>query len=250
MAGRRLVSAALVVLGCAAGVNGALAAAAPALWRAGAIVGATRAGWVLLVASPAPALCRSVAVAGPTRAGQVLMAVSPRKPAPIDVQVLRLQFAAIRELPRSGPGFARDSTEETDDGDDKPEPSFRRLFTHETWRRYTGGPTIVRWYRAMRLWRFSSVLHAVAPCSIALGLWSVLICQLLPASIARRATAMQLPLSLQGAAIGLLLVFRTNSGYRRLEEARAPCASNTIFYFRTTPYTPVMHKKCTATLLA
>jgi putative membrane protein len=35
-----------------------------------------------------------------------------------------------------------------------------------------------------------------------------------------RASAMALPLSLQGGAIGLVLVFRTNNAYARLEEAR------------------------------
>ena len=38
--------------------------------------------------------------------------------------------------------------------------------------------------------------------------------------IAARAAQMWIPLSLQGTAIGLLLVFRTNNAYLRLAEAR------------------------------
>jgi hypothetical protein len=143
----------------------------------------------------------------------------PLKPAPIDVQVLRLQFADVRELPRAtAVGIARSHSEDLDEN--PPEPSFRRLFTHETWRRYTGGPTIARWFRAIYLWRFSSVMQAVLPCALMMSVWSLLVCRLLPARWASYAMAMQLPLSLQGAAIGLLLVFRTNNAYRRLEQAR------------------------------
>lgn len=163
----------------------------------------------------------------------------PAKPAPIDVQVLRLQFAAVRELPRVL-GDKRNRTEDLED-DNPPEPSFRRLFTHETWRRYTGGPTIWRWFKAITLWRHSSVLQAVAPCSALICAWAFLVPRLVPPRFASQAIAMQLPLSLQGAAIGLLLVFRTNNAYRRLETARSEWG-NLIHICRE------IATKCSATL--
>ena len=101
------------------------------------------------------------------------------------------------------------------------EPSFRRLFTHATWDRYTGVSTNERWLRCLGNWGRSSVLRSVWPAVIAISVWSSFIALAFPSGILlARASSMALPLSLQGSAIGLLLVFRTNNAYSRLEEAR------------------------------
>ena len=109
------------------------------------------------------------------------------------------------------------------------EASFSRLFTHETWARYTSEPPLARWIHNLRTWRHSTVLRAVLPCCLLVGLWALMvgfIDQISPGMLgyfglgsARPITS--LPIELQGTAIGLLLVFRTNNGYDRLAEARA-----------------------------
>ena len=142
---------------------------------------------------------------------------------PIDVQVLQNQLDAVRQLPR-----LRDRLELAQgmlrldyEYEDKREPTFRRLFTHATWERYTGGPSLQRWIRLLIGWRQSTVLRAVWPTVLVISLWSALIAVAFPRGVlTARASAMALPLSLQGGAIGLLLVFRTNNAYDRLEEAR------------------------------
>ena len=61
---------------------------------------------------------------------------------PIDVQIIQRQFASVRELKRVTKTFkgAKNFLEM----DDYAEPSFRRLFTHSTWKRYTGGSSLSR----------------------------------------------------------------------------------------------------------
>lgn len=146
---------------------------------------------------------------------------------PIELQVLQQQLAAVRDLPRIRDdveidGRVRSGGEVLED-DVSREPSFRRLFTHETWERYTGRSPLRRWARGLRMWRFSLVSRAIFPVCLVVAAWSSLVALLLPVlapSIAARAAGMWIPLSLQGTAIGLLVVFRTNNAYRRLEEAR------------------------------
>ena len=111
----------------------------------------------------------------------------------------------------------------------KDDPSFSRLFTHEMWAQYTSEPPLTRWIKNVRAWPTSTVLHAVWPCCLLVGLWALLVGHIdmrwpellakLGLSSSRSVTS--LPIELQGTAIGLLLVFRTNNGYDRLAEARA-----------------------------
>lgn len=97
------------------------------------------------------------------------------------------------------------------------EPSFTRLFDHETWRRYTGKSPIRRWLRAAATWRFSTVLAALWPIIVAAVAWAYLVGSLPAAWLPRTSPG---PHGLMGSAIGLLLVFRTNNTYQRLGEAR------------------------------
>mmetsp|Transcript_31357 Transcript_31357/g.70459 ORF Transcript_31357/g.70459 Transcript_31357/m.70459 type:complete len:329 (-) Transcript_31357:240-1226(-) len=76
-----------------------------------------------------------------------------------------------------------------------------------------------RWTDGFRLWRTSSILASVWPCAAAMGAWCLAVSAALPHIIKRKADH-TVPLNVQGAAIGLLLVFRTNEAYRRLAEAR------------------------------
>jgi len=142
-----------------------------------------------------------------------------RKPiAPIDIQVLQNQLQAVRELPRlkpTRPGSYEFTGWSSAVASDEPaEPSFRRLFTHDTWERYTGGRALARWWRCLFKWPQSSVLRAVyAPVLLVMTaavLSQTLVARVLPRT-PQQALMMQLPLSLQGAAIGLLLVFRTDN---------------------------------------
>ena len=98
------------------------------------------------------------------------------------------------------------------------EPSFTRLFTHETWRAYTGRPILTRWLVILRTWRYSTVLRAVYPVSALASIWAYAVASLPRALLPRTSPV---PMSLMGTALGLLLVFRTNNSYLRLAEARA-----------------------------
>lgn len=145
---------------------------------------------------------------------------------PIDIQILQGQLEAVRNLPRITDDVIQPGGYLRDDvmfDDLNKEPSFRRLFTHDTWNRYNGVNAIDRWKRTLSNWRFSSVSKAVAPCLAFVFCWAIGVSMLLPLlspRIAARAAQMWIPLSLQGTAIGLLLVFRTNNAYLRLAEAR------------------------------
>ena len=152
---------------------------------------------------------------------------------PIDVQVLQNQLDAVRQLPR-----LKDKLDRAKDQLvagmylDRTEPTFRRLFTHATWERYTGEAPLRRWVRTFLGWGGSSVLRSVWQPVACISLWSVLITLAFPRGITAGfgmgglfhrdllIAASGLVLSLQGAAIGLMLVFRTNNAYARLEEAR------------------------------
>ena len=81
----------------------------------------------------------------------------------------------------------------------------------------------MRWAKALSQWRLSMVSRAIFPCVMAVFVWAYTVAKLLPViapAVAARAAQMWIPLSLQGTAIGLLLVFRTNNAYLRLAEAR------------------------------
>ena len=108
------------------------------------------------------------------------------------------------------------------------EPSFSRLFTHATWREWASTPPIWRWWKILLTWHRSTVFHAVWPPTLFIGVWALvvgLIDMHFPLLITKIFGAMRpisaLPAELQGTAIGLLIVFRTNNGYDRLAEARA-----------------------------
>jgi len=99
-------------------------------------------------------------------------------------------------------------------------PSFSRFFTHATWDEYNGVKPLTRWMRDVASWRHSTVLRAVLPCCIATMLWTLVV-SLARMHILPEMTFSPLPIQLQGTAIGLLLVFRTNNSYKRLADARA-----------------------------
>ena len=108
------------------------------------------------------------------------------------------------------------------------EPTFSRLFTHETWRDYVSDPPLHRWWRYIRTWQMSTVASAIMPCVLILACWAALVSlvdQRWPTlfkhvfSMFRPITSV--PVELQGTAIGLLVVFRTNNAHERLAEARA-----------------------------
>ena len=108
------------------------------------------------------------------------------------------------------------------------EPSFSRLFTHATWREWASTPPIWRWWKILLTWHRSTVFHAAWPNTLLIGVWALvvgLIDMHFPLLITKIFGAMRpisaLPAELQGTAIGLLIVFRTNNGYERLAEARA-----------------------------
>ena len=101
------------------------------------------------------------------------------------------------------------------------EPSYSRMFTHETWQAYTGQPNGIRWLRGVITWPFSTVLQAVMPLMVTSLAWSLL-CTTVIKRLGLTGTfgSARLPIELMGGAIGLLLVFRTNGAYERLAEAR------------------------------
>lgn len=151
---------------------------------------------------------------------------------PIEIQIIQRQFASVRELPRVSQSFKGNETDNTmhdntwwwsrtQEVDDYIEPTFRRLFTHQTWERYTGGSALGRLGRLVVNWRFDAVLSRVWPVLGVVFSWSYLIARLLPTStIAKVAGGLGTALQMQGTAIAFLLVFRTDNAYRRLNEAR------------------------------
>ena len=187
---------------------------------------------------PCPA-CRTMARALPIaqRPLRMISTSDPRKDmeelVPIDVQVLQNQLDAVRQLPRLRDQLEQ-AREELDADislpENRKEPTFRRLFTHGTWDRYTGGAAWKRWLLCLTGWRRSSVLRAIWPSVASLSAWALMVALLCPRGVAQAlgmrfpsallTPAMGLMLTLQGAAIGLILVFRTNNAYARLDEAR------------------------------
>ena len=141
---------------------------------------------------------------------------------PEEMQSLMDSLKAVQALPR-----IREAGEEKDYNNGlfvicpETKPTFRRLFTHETWKIHVGGSTLSRWIRCMSTTPSSVILRAVSKTVLFLSVWAGVVSHFLPKYFALKAVKDQsLPLSLCGNAIGLLLVFRTNHAYNRLEEAR------------------------------
>ena len=146
------------------------------------------------------------------------------------------------------------------------EPSFSRLFTHETWANYiVKEPPLKRWWHNAVTWHYSTVLRAVLPCCLLVAVWSLIVSAIdafFPAWFKWIRLDVSKPVSklafeLQGTVIGLLLVFRTNNGYERLAEARmllgrALCLSREIAQTVacTWPLTPVYEEHSIAYSIA
>lgn len=94
-------------------------------------------------------------------------------------------------------------------------PTFKKLFTHQTWDSFTGLSPWSRWRCILHSWKTSSILREVLPLTCFFTLWAAIVSRLghsLPMS--------PICLNLMGTAIGLVLAFRNNEAYRRLAEAR------------------------------
>ena len=63
-------------------------------------------------------------------------------------------------------------------GIDDNEPSFTRLFTHETWAKYTGRSSLTRWLVVTKSWFSSTVLKSTLPISMVAAIWAYLISSL------------------------------------------------------------------------
>ena len=191
---------------------------------------------LLLLFAPCHALLASVKTPGRVRPRfWPKMAVLPPYNSgitPIEIQIIQRQFASVRELPRVSQSFKANETDNmvhdnswwfsrTQEVDDYIEPTFRRLFTHQTWERYTGGSALGRLGRLVLNWRFDAVLSRVWPVLLVVFSWSYLTARLLPTSMINKvAGGLGTALQMQGTAIAFLLVFRTDNAYRRLNEAR------------------------------
>ena len=95
-------------------------------------------------------------------------------------------------------------------------PTYKKLFTHETWANYTGRAPEARWGGMLFGWKGSSIARAVLPRVLAVTAWSAVV-----ATVGRRLPMSPVGLLPMGTAIGLLLVFRNDQAYQRLAEARA-----------------------------
>ena len=142
---------------------------------------------------------------------------------PSAIQGLRESLAAVRRLPRLTPENTEDPllamavAEPT-------LPTFRRLFTHRTWKEHTGKRAHGRWWRSASTWQKSEIIRSISPTILIVSLYSAAVSlglrKLTPDYLVKQTTQHTFPLSLAANAISLLLVFRTNNAYRRLEEAR------------------------------
>ena len=142
---------------------------------------------------------------------------------PNDIQNLQESLAAVRQLPRISPDSSENKLLAMALSDSSI-PTFRRLFTHRTWKDHTGRRAHWRWWRSAATWRQSEIIRSIYRIILAITAYSTVVSlalrKLVPNYLVQRATQQTLPLSLAANAISLLLVFRTNNAYRRLEEAR------------------------------
>jgi putative membrane protein len=138
---------------------------------------------------------------------------------PAEILALQASLAYVRNLPRSHTStpYATPLLETIDSVDT---PTYRRLFTHDTWKLHLGGTFLSRWRRCMLSTTSSAIVKAVHRPVLLFSLYAAAVIRLLPTRFTHQVSQQQLPLSLCGNAIGLLLVFRTNNAYNRLEEAR------------------------------
>ena len=175
------------------------------------------------------ALCAAEAFLPATRL-QARRASAPRleamtrgamRPAP-EVLALQRAVVAVRALPRvaNDTSIRGSSSNRLDATCRADKPTFRRLFTHDTWELHLGGTALQRWWRCTRATWNSVILRSVLPSVAAIACYAALVLCVLPARVVATASNQQLPLSFCGSAIGLLLVFRTNNAYNRLGEAR------------------------------
>jgi len=85
----------------------------------------------------------------------------------------------------------------------------------------------MRWVQTLTTWGRSTIFRAVVPCVASAVGWATIFLvlhsrsRLWSASRGGLLKVTPVGLTLQGTAIGLLLVFRTNNSYQRLAEARA-----------------------------
>ena len=100
-------------------------------------------------------------------------------------------------------------------------PTYRRLFTHQTWELHLGGSTLTRWVKIVKGIPFSVIVHTTWKSVVLITMYAFVVSHLLPVSIISTLSQSHLPFNFCGSAIGLLLVFRTNHAYSRLDEARA-----------------------------
>lgn len=169
----------------------------------------------------------ATAAAAPTAAGvQLLDETSASRDE--QIEELRRSFGAVAELDRvlnnnnsmgqGGGGGGRV------DAPDK--PTFRRLFDHDAWEMYLGGNNLQIWYECLRHTNISVIVRAIWKSVAFVSLYAFVVSWLITKKfrptniIVQQAQQQMMPLSICGSAIGLLLVFRTNNGYGRLEEAR------------------------------
>ena len=142
------------------------------------------------------------------------------------IQSLVTSLEAVKALPRIRRSTNRTQVVEDFNGlavvDPATKPTFRRLFTHETWQLHLGGSTLERWVRCITSTTQSPILRAVAHTVLFLSVYAGIVSVVVPRCFSHTMSSIDqsLPLSLCGNAIGLLLVFRTNHAYKRLEEAR------------------------------
>ena len=104
---------------------------------------------------------------------------------PIEIQIIQRQFASVRKLPRVSESFKKNLSaselstsswwSRTQEVDDYIEPTFRRLFTHQTWERYTGGTALGRLGRLIVNWRFCAVLSSTWPIIAISAAWSYMV---------------------------------------------------------------------------
>lgn len=142
---------------------------------------------------------------------------------PNEIQGLQESLAAVRRLPRIYPDSSEDPLLALAVAEPSL-PTFRRLFTHRTWENHTGGPAHWRWWRAAKATVKSEIIRSIYRTLLAISAYSTVVSlalrKFVPNYMVGKAAQQTLPLSLAANAISLLLVFRTNNAYRRLEEAR------------------------------
>lgn len=146
-----------------------------------------------------------------------------------DIYQLQESLKAVRHLPRLSPNMSEDPLLALQ-VDEPSIPTFRRLFTHTTWAQHLGGRAHGRWWRAFSTIHKSEIIRSIYPICCLVTIYSTAVSvglkwlwrkfNTVSTVASQYQTQQNLSLSLAAHAISLLLVFRTNNAYRRLEEAR------------------------------